>query len=59
MDERRRERREARLREQIEQYRASNPKITEQFADLKRKLADITDEQWCAPSFFLVIISSL
>ena len=30
MDERRRERREARLKEELEQYRASNPKITEQ-----------------------------
>ncbi|XP_020256952.1 protein STABILIZED1 [Asparagus officinalis] len=29
-----------------EKYRASNPKITEQFADLKRKLADVTPEQW-------------
>jgi pre-mRNA-processing factor 6 len=48
MDSRRRERREARLREQIEQYRASNPKITEQFADLKRKLATVSDAEWDA-----------
>ena len=37
MDERRRERREKRLKEEIEKYRKENPKITEQFADLKRK----------------------
>ncbi len=41
MDSRRRDRREARLKAELEKYRAENPKITEQFADLKRKLADI------------------
>lgn len=46
MDERRRDKRDARQKEEMEKYRASNPKITEQFKDLKRKLADITDEQW-------------
>ncbi|KAG6486140.1 protein STABILIZED1-like [Zingiber officinale] len=46
MDSRRKDRREARLKQEIEKYRASNPKITEQFADLKRKLADVTPEQW-------------
>jgi len=46
MDERRRERREKRLKEEIERYRAENPKITEQFADLKRKLADVAPEEW-------------
>jgi len=35
------ERREKRLKEEIERYRAENPKITEQFADLKRQLADV------------------
>nr|POF06553.1 protein stabilized1 [Quercus suber] len=38
MDLRQKDRREARLKQEIEKYRASNPKITEQFADLKRKL---------------------
>ncbi|CAN6351044.1 unnamed protein product [Urochloa humidicola] len=46
MDSRRRDRREARLKEEIEEYRASNPKITEQFADLKRKLADLPAHEW-------------
>mmetsp|Transcript_33560 Transcript_33560/g.94959 ORF Transcript_33560/g.94959 Transcript_33560/m.94959 type:complete len:924 (+) Transcript_33560:85-2856(+) len=46
MDERRRERREARLKAEIEKYRAENPKITEQFADLKRKLSDVSSEEW-------------
>lgn len=36
------ERREARLKAEIEKYRAENPKITEQFADLKRKLGDVS-----------------
>ena len=38
MDSRRRDQREARLKQDLEQYRKNNPKITEQFADLKRKL---------------------
>jgi len=46
MDERRRERREARLKAEIEKYRAENPKITEQFADLKRKLGEVSSEEW-------------
>ena len=44
----RRDKREAMEKEEGEKFRASNPKITEQFADLKRKLADLTEEQWCA-----------
>ncbi|KAL8088172.1 protein STABILIZED1 [Apium graveolens] len=46
MDLRRKDRREARLKQEIEKYRASNPKITEQFADLKRKLHDLSTEEW-------------
>lgn len=46
MDERRRERREKRLKDEIERYRVENPKITEQFADLKRKLAEVSNEEW-------------
>jgi pre-mRNA-processing factor 6 len=46
MDSRRKDRREAILKEEIEKYRASNPKITEQFADLKRKLHTLSTEEW-------------
>uniref|UniRef100_A0A0D9Y6D8 PRP1 splicing factor N-terminal domain-containing protein n=1 Tax=Oryza glumipatula TaxID=40148 RepID=A0A0D9Y6D8_9ORYZ len=46
MDSRRKDRREARLKQEIERYRASNPKITEQFADLKRKLVDLSAQEW-------------
>jgi len=46
MDERRRERREARLKVEVEKFRASNPKITEQFQDLKRKLAEVSESEW-------------
>ncbi|GFS41109.1 pre-mRNA splicing factor-like protein [Actinidia rufa] len=46
MDLRRKDRREARLKEEIEKYRASNPKITEQFADLKRKLYTLSAQEW-------------
>ncbi|KAG2447955.1 hypothetical protein HYH02_006984 [Chlamydomonas schloesseri] len=46
MDERRREAREKRMKEELERYRAENPKITEQFADLKRQLADVKYEEW-------------
>lgn len=46
MDLRRKDRREARLKEEIEKYRASNPKITEQFADLKRKLHTLSADEW-------------
>ncbi|KAF5841064.1 PRP1 splicing factor, N-terminal-domain-containing protein [Dunaliella salina] len=40
------ERREKRLKEEIERYRAENPKITEQFADLKRQLAEVKPDEW-------------
>lgn len=39
------ERREAKLKEELEKFRAENPKIQEQFADLKRRLADVPVEQ--------------
>ncbi|KAK1266547.1 hypothetical protein QJS04_geneDACA000519 [Acorus gramineus] len=48
MDSRRKDRREARLKQEIEKYRASNPKITEQFADLKRKLYTLSAKDWDA-----------
>lgn len=40
------EKREARLQLEIEKYRAEHPKITEQFADLKRKLAEVSTDEW-------------
>ncbi|KAF5765492.1 putative 43kDa postsynaptic protein [Helianthus annuus] len=45
-DLRRKDRREARLKEEIEKYRASNPKITQQFAGLKRKLVTLSPAEW-------------
>jgi pre-mRNA-processing factor 6 len=46
MDERRRQRREVKEKEEMERFREENPKIAEQFADLKRKLAQITEAEW-------------
>ncbi|KAL5232553.1 hypothetical protein ABZP36_031329 [Zizania latifolia] len=45
MDSRRKDRREAQLKQEIKKYHASNPKITEKFADLKRKLADLSAQE--------------
>ena len=39
------EQRESKLKEELEKFRSDNPKISEQFADLKRKLADVPMEQ--------------
>ncbi|KAL1976398.1 hypothetical protein VTN31DRAFT_2680 [Thermomyces dupontii] len=46
MDRRRKARREARERKEREEYERNNPKIQQQFADLKRSLASVTDEEW-------------
>ncbi|EPQ11240.1 Pre-mRNA-processing factor 6 [Myotis brandtii] len=46
MDKRRKERREQREKEEIEKYRMECPKIQQQFSDLKRKLAEVTEEEW-------------
>ena len=48
MDSRRRDQREARLKADLEKYRKENPKITEQFADAKRKLCEVSYEEWDA-----------
>ena len=48
MDSRRRDQREARLKAELEKYRKENPKITEQFADAKRKLQEVSYEEWDA-----------
>uniref|UniRef100_A0A8B9RA07 Pre-mRNA-processing factor 6 n=1 Tax=Astyanax mexicanus TaxID=7994 RepID=A0A8B9RA07_ASTMX len=46
MDERRKERRELREKEEIEKYRMERPKIQQQFSDLKRKLSEVSEEEW-------------
>jgi len=46
MDEKRKERRERRFQEEVDKYRQERPKIQQQFSDLKRKLADVTAEEW-------------
>ncbi|KAH6907027.1 pre-mRNA splicing factor prp1 [Coprinopsis sp. MPI-PUGE-AT-0042] len=46
MDQRRKARREAREREEMDKVRAERPKIQQQFADLKRGLSSVTDEEW-------------
>ncbi|QRW00024.1 pre-mRNA-splicing factor PRP1 [Ceratobasidium sp. AG-Ba] len=46
MDERRKARREARERQEHEEFRASRPKLQAQFADLKRGLTSVTDSEW-------------
>lgn len=38
--------REEREREELEEYNRKNPKITTQFAESKRALAAVTDEEW-------------
>ncbi|CAH8661448.1 unnamed protein product [Schistosoma haematobium] len=48
MDERRREYREKRFREEIEKYRRERPKIQQQFMDLKRDLASVSESEWNA-----------
>lgn len=48
MDKRRRIRREAREKHEQEEYDRNNPKIQQQFADLKRALGTITDDDWAA-----------
>ncbi|EGN93902.1 hypothetical protein SERLA73DRAFT_97278 [Serpula lacrymans var. lacrymans S7.3] len=46
MDGRRRVRREAREDTELAKHRAERPKIQQQFADLKRGLSVVTDEEW-------------
>jgi pre-mRNA-processing factor 6 len=40
--------REAREQQEREEYERNNPKIQQQFADLKRALGTVTDEDWAA-----------
>ncbi|KAJ7228908.1 PRP1 splicing factor, N-terminal-domain-containing protein [Mycena pura] len=46
MDARRKARREAREQVELAKHRAERPKIQQQFADLKRGLSSVTDEEW-------------
>lgn len=46
MDERRRKKREQREREELEKLRREKPKIQTQFADLKRNLSNVTEDEW-------------
>ncbi|KAI1123961.1 PRP1 splicing factor [Nemania abortiva] len=48
MDKRRRARREAREQAEREEYERKNPKISQQFADLKRGLESISEDEWAA-----------
>jgi pre-mRNA-processing factor 6 len=40
--------REAREKKEREDYEAKNPKISQQFADAKRALSTVTDEEWAS-----------
>ncbi|KIJ93573.1 hypothetical protein K443DRAFT_684462 [Laccaria amethystina LaAM-08-1] len=46
MDSRRKARREAQEKLELGKHRAERPKIQQQFADLKRGLSAVTDEEW-------------
>ncbi|KAF0992802.1 hypothetical protein HZS_4182, partial [Henneguya salminicola] len=48
MDERRKDHREKKLQIQMVSFRKQRPKIQQQFSDLKRKLASVTEEEWDA-----------
>lgn len=47
-DERRRTHREKKYKEAVEKLRKERPKIQQQFTDLKRQLAGITEDEWAA-----------
>ncbi|KAF2773385.1 hypothetical protein EJ03DRAFT_265266 [Teratosphaeria nubilosa] len=46
MDRRRKARREAREQQERDEFERNNPKIQQQFADLKRALGTVSDEDW-------------
>ncbi|XP_066910794.1 pre-mRNA-processing factor 6-like [Clytia hemisphaerica] len=46
MDDKRKEHREKKFKETVEKYRAERPKIQQQFSDLKRKLSDVSANEW-------------
>ncbi|CDW55092.1 Pre mRNA processing factor 6 [Trichuris trichiura] len=45
-DEKRREYREQKLKKLIEEYRKERPKIQQEFSDLKRQLAMVSEDEW-------------
>ncbi|VDP10622.1 unnamed protein product [Soboliphyme baturini] len=45
-DEKRREYREMKLKKLIEEYRKERPKIQQEFSDLKRQLAQVSEDEW-------------
>lgn len=45
-DEKRKERREKLFKEEVEKYRQERPKIQQQFSDLKRKLGEVSYDEW-------------
>lgn len=46
MEERRQSRKEAREKEELLRYRKERPRVQEQFADLKRGLSEVTEQEW-------------
>lgn len=46
MDSKRKERREALLKAELEKYRKKRPRIQEQFRDIKGNLSEVSTEQW-------------
>ena len=48
MDERRKIKREERLKEEIKRYRMEKPKIQQQFEDIKRDLGTMSADDWAA-----------
>ncbi|TMS39247.1 hypothetical protein L596_005802 [Steinernema carpocapsae] len=66
LDERRKDYRERKYKNAVETYRKERPKIQQQFSDLKRQLADVSESDWASipevgdarQSVMLVLISS-
>eukprot|EP00948_MAST-09A_sp_MAST-9A-sp1_P001886 g1886.t1 len=48
MDGRRKRQREALMKKNMEKYRMERPKISDQFADLKRELSTVSEAEWGA-----------
>eukprot|EP00008_Paramoeba_atlantica_P014332 CAMPEP_0201492404 /NCGR_PEP_ID=MMETSP0151_2-20130828/32951_1 /ASSEMBLY_ACC=CAM_ASM_000257 /TAXON_ID=200890 /ORGANISM="Paramoeba atlantica, Strain 621/1 / CCAP 1560/9" /LENGTH=913 /DNA_ID=CAMNT_0047879193 /DNA_START=69 /DNA_END=2807 /DNA_ORIENTATION=- len=46
MDDRRKSRRDQKIREEIEKFRQERPKVQQQFADLKRDLSTVSESEW-------------
>mmetsp|Transcript_13056 Transcript_13056/g.22359 ORF Transcript_13056/g.22359 Transcript_13056/m.22359 type:complete len:902 (-) Transcript_13056:18-2723(-) len=46
MDSRRKDRREANMRKELEKYRQLRPKIQHTFADLKQELKTVSEDEW-------------